>query len=183
MIRFVVRKIKASKQNKADANQEGNETTPDPGVDAHRPNDQHVETGEDGAAKTASEVPIEKHTENEDTPKEPTPSSWQIWKPRVLLLVAVFLPVFLETLDYTGKSLSYYTALSPQTHCHFRSRGNFTVEHCLRIQSSRLAILHRYRLCSRVHRLPPALRVSRGCIWKILGDAVFRLLLHCWLRY
>jgi hypothetical protein len=104
MIRFVVRKIRASRQNK-DA-QDVNETTPDPGVDAHTVNDQH-ETGKDDAAK-ASEVPIdEQHAESQvTTDKQPVLSSWQIWKPRILLLVAVFLPVFLETLDYTGESLT-----------------------------------------------------------------------------
>jgi hypothetical protein len=110
MIRFVVRKIRASRQNNTDA-QEVNETTP--GVDAQHA--EHVETGKDGAAK-ASEVPIDGgHAENtEATPNQPALSSWQIWKPRILLLVAVFLPVFLETLDYTGKSL----AVANMTHSH-----------------------------------------------------------------
>ncbi|KAG8778278.1 hypothetical protein FRC15_010888 [Serendipita sp. 397] len=33
--------------------------------------------------------------------EEEKPSTWQIWKPRLLLLSAVVLPVTLETLDYT----------------------------------------------------------------------------------
>jgi hypothetical protein len=116
MIRFVVRKIRASRQNK-DA-QEVNETTPDPGVDAHGVNDQQ-ETGNDGTEK-ASEVPVdERHAESQvTTDKQPTLSSWQIWKPRILLLVAVFLPVFLETLDYTGKSLTVMITATLSPHCH-----------------------------------------------------------------
>ncbi|KAG8851898.1 hypothetical protein FRB91_007242 [Serendipita sp. 411] len=33
--------------------------------------------------------------------EEEKPSTWQVWKPRLLLLSAVVLPVLLETLDYT----------------------------------------------------------------------------------
>ncbi|KAG8844465.1 hypothetical protein FRB91_002608 [Serendipita sp. 411] len=33
--------------------------------------------------------------------EEEKPSTWQVWKPRLLLLSAVILPVLLETLDYT----------------------------------------------------------------------------------
>ncbi|KAG8765677.1 hypothetical protein FRC20_006953 [Serendipita sp. 405] len=35
--------------------------------------------------------------------EEEKPSTWQVWKPRLLLLSAVILPVLLETLDYTGE--------------------------------------------------------------------------------
>lgn len=56
-------------------------------------------------APTASAPIIDNNVEtgvnNEGPPQEPKRSSWQIWKPRVLLISAVFLPVFLETLDYT----------------------------------------------------------------------------------
>ena len=42
-----------------------------------------------------------------DVPPQDTRTRWQIWKPRILLIAAVFLPVFLETLDYTGTCSLY----------------------------------------------------------------------------
>ncbi|PVF97525.1 MFS general substrate transporter [Serendipita vermifera] len=39
--------------------------------------------------------------ENQDATPPPKQSKWQVWKPRVILISAIFLPVFLETLDYT----------------------------------------------------------------------------------
>jgi hypothetical protein len=95
---YLVRKIRASRRNKRDAQNAANAPTLDNGVDDHRLDEQHVETGHGGVG-SASGATVTEHVE---APKEPARSSWQIWKPRILLLTAVFLPVFLETLDYTG---------------------------------------------------------------------------------
>jgi len=40
-------------------------------------------------------------------PQQPQKSTWEVWGPRLRLLGAVFLPVILETLDYTGMKTTF----------------------------------------------------------------------------
>lgn len=102
MIRFVVRKVRAARQNRDVQEEAGTAPNLENSVDAHKLDNQRVESDTEGTVKGAGAPVIQ---QAEGTPKQPALSSWQIWKPRVLLLVAVFLPVFLETLDYTGTHL------------------------------------------------------------------------------
>ncbi|PVG04257.1 MFS general substrate transporter [Serendipita vermifera] len=51
-------------------------------------------------------------TPDEDTLVQPKPSKWQIWWPRIRVTLACFLPVVLETLDYTVVATAQTTIAS-----------------------------------------------------------------------
>jgi hypothetical protein len=61
------------------------------------PSPQIQEVAQDGAS-TLVATPAAPVSEN----PQPKRTGWQVWKPRIILTSAIFLPVFLETLDYTG---------------------------------------------------------------------------------
>ena len=60
----------------------------------------------------SSAAPIGENGENEKPPTTPDPEQTLTWKerwvPRLKLMAALSLPVYLETLDYTGTLLLFF---------------------------------------------------------------------------
>jgi hypothetical protein len=75
------------------------------------PSPQIQEVAQDGAS-TLVATPANQEAAPVSENPQPKRSGWQVWKPRIILTSAIFLPVFLETLDYTG---AYCSALLDST--------------------------------------------------------------------
>jgi hypothetical protein len=85
LISYVIRKIKESKAK-----------------NANQPQDHQDQVLHTDSSNTVTKPEV--HQDASTDPSKPEPSGWALWKPRVILTGAIFLPVFLETLDYTGQS-------------------------------------------------------------------------------
>ena len=87
MIRYAIRKVRASRNNNnAGLNQDNDNQQPQP---------PEVSSGSD--------------TPKELIEEEPKRMGWQVWEPRLKLAAAILFPCLLETLDYTGSHFGSIT--------------------------------------------------------------------------